>query len=211
MRAHTHTGPSPTLIRTSETPPPIKVRPVSLPITTPHEDPQAAEEAIAGEHIYGGFGGGRWCPRRRGDGSGGGGEEDDGPAAAGGGGLDPRAGARLRPGGLRRAEDDRPAGERDGGGGDRGDQGAAALRAAAGDAFAEYQAEVRAAVESRGYYEVDGNYLAVRAQRQARLEEDWAELFADFELSDCEEDNQEEEEEEDTGIQLKPTADEHHS
>lgn len=87
----------------------------------------------------------------------------------------------------------------------------AALRAAAGDAFAEYQAEVRAAVESRGYYEVDGDYLAVRAQRQARLEEDWAELFADFELSDCEEDNQEEEEEEDTGIQLKPTADEHHS
>lgn len=87
----------------------------------------------------------------------------------------------------------------------------AALRAAAGDAFAEYQAEVRATVESRGYYEVDGDYLAVRAQRQARLEEDWAELFADFELSDCEEDNQEEEEEEDTGIQLKPTADEHHS
>lgn len=76
----------------------------------------------------------------------------------------------------------------------------AALRAAAGDAFAEYQAEVRAAVESRGYYEVDGDYLAVRAQRQARLEEDWAELFADFELSDCEEDNQEEEEEQDPGI-----------
>lgn len=76
----------------------------------------------------------------------------------------------------------------------------AALRAAAGDAFAEYQAEVRAAVESRGYYEVDGDYLAVRAQRQARLEEDWAELFADFELSDCEEENQEEEEEEDHGI-----------
>lgn len=70
---------------------------------------------------------------------------------------------------------------------------------------------MRAAVESRGYYAVDGNYLAVRAQRQARLEEDWAELFADFELSDCEEDNQEEEEEEDTGIQLKPTTDEHHS
>uniref|UniRef100_A0A0E0BL15 Uncharacterized protein n=1 Tax=Oryza glumipatula TaxID=40148 RepID=A0A0E0BL15_9ORYZ len=85
---------------------------------------------------------------------------------------------------------------------------AAALCAAASDAFAEYQAEVRAAVESRGYFEVDGDYLAVRARRQARLEEDWAELFADFELSDCEEDNQEEEEE-DPGIRLKPTVDEH--
>ncbi|KAF0894971.1 hypothetical protein E2562_004960 [Oryza meyeriana var. granulata] len=57
---------------------------------------------------------------------------------------------------------------------------AAALCRAANDSFAEYQAEVKAAVESQGYFEVESDYLAVRAQRQAQFEEEWAKPFDDL-------------------------------